>query len=171
MTILGIIFGWKDHLFRVGRLVSHHPGAAHFRACPGGGRHGNDRRDTLGIGARPPVAYILEVPDGPALPRHERHQLAGIQPRPAAEGHDPVMPAGAEGFDPGEEVGFDRIWLHLSKERSVQPALLQDVQARLVISSRERPVSVTSRGLAMPAARQASANSAMRPAPKRTAVG
>ena len=50
----------------------------------------------LGVGARPPVADILEIPDRPLLPGHEGDELADIEPAAAAEGDDAVMPAGLE---------------------------------------------------------------------------
>ena len=52
----------KDDLLLMRLLVEDHAGAADFRARAGGGRHGDDRRDAGRVGARPPVADVLEVP-------------------------------------------------------------------------------------------------------------
>ena len=57
------------------------------------------------------------------------------------------------------------------KTAGPDPAARSTSSARAVIGSGARPGSVTSSGRAMPAAVQASASSAMRPAPKRIAVG
>ncbi len=75
------------------RLLGDHAGAADLRAGARRGRYGDDRRDLLGVGARPPVADILEIPERPGLPGHEGDDLAGIEARAAAEGDDPVMAA------------------------------------------------------------------------------
>ena len=53
------------------------------------------------IGARPPVADVLEIPHRPGLPGHEGDQLADIERRAAAEGDDAVMAAALEGRDAG----------------------------------------------------------------------
>ena len=59
----------KDHLLGVRRLLRDDAGAADLRAGPRRGRHGDDRRDLVGVGARPPVADILEIPQRPASAR------------------------------------------------------------------------------------------------------
>ena len=81
----------EDHLLGVRRLVGDDAGAADLGAGAGRGRHGDDRRDPVGVGARPPVADILEIPERPRLPGHEGDDLAGIERRAAAEGDDAVM--------------------------------------------------------------------------------
>ena len=94
----------EDDLLGVRRLVGDDAGAADFRAGAGRGRHGDDRRDGVGIGARPPVADILEVPDRPRLPGHEGDQLADIERRAAAKGDDAVMLARLEDGDAGSRL-------------------------------------------------------------------
>ena len=70
ITTAGSTLGWKMIFFWWVTLSVITRGAAHFgtRAC--GGRHRDDRRDGIGIGAGPPVADILKIPDraGLALP-------------------------------------------------------------------------------------------------------
>ena len=85
--------GMEDHLLGVRRFLRDDAGAADFRARARRGRHGDDRRDLVGVGARPPIADILEVPQRPALPGHEGDDLAGVEARAAAEGDNPVMTA------------------------------------------------------------------------------
>ena len=58
------------------------------------------------VGARPPVADILEVPHRPGLAGHEGDDLAGIERRAAAEGDDAVMAAGLQGLEAGIDVGL-----------------------------------------------------------------
>ena len=126
----------------------------------------------LGIGARPPVADILEIPHRPRLPGHEGDDLADVERRAAAEGDDAVMAAGAKTAMPSST--FLRPGLRLAHRRRAPSARLPSVgsdQRRAIIGGRARPGSVTSSGRSMPSALQASASSAIRPAPKRTLVG
>ena len=162
----------EDHLLRVRLLVGDDAGAADLRAGAGGRRHGDDRRDRVRVGARPPVADILEIPDRPRLPGHEGDELAGIEAAAAAEGDDAVMLAGLEDVRRRavrlDSTGFGRT---SEKMPGVSPPLRITSSARCVMSSLARPESVTSSGCVIPAALQASASSAIRPAPKRMAVG
>ena len=100
----------KDDLLGVRRLVGDHAGAADLRAGAGRRRHRDDRRDAPGVGARPPVADVLEIPDRALLPGHEGDELAGIEPAAAAEGDDAVMAAGLEDVHARSEVRLDRVW-------------------------------------------------------------
>ena len=68
------------------------------------------------VGARPPVADVLEVEHRARLALHEGDQLAGIERRAAAERHHAVMAAGLEGRDAGREIGLDRIGLHVGEQ-------------------------------------------------------
>ena len=78
MTTFGSISGWKM-IFLVWSAGSVRTrGAADLRAGAGGGRHGDDRRDAVGVGARPPVLAVLEVEDRPRLAGHEGDELADI---------------------------------------------------------------------------------------------
>ena len=80
------------------------------------------------IGARPPVADILEIPERPGLPGHEGDDLAGVEARAAAEGDDPVMIAGAEGGDAGLDVGLDRVGLYVGEHATGSPASFEQVE-------------------------------------------
>ncbi len=86
------------------RLLGDDAGAADLGARPRRGRHGNDRGDLVGVGARPPIADILEIPHWAGLPGHEGDHLAGIEAGAAAEGDDAVMAAFAEGGDAGFKI-------------------------------------------------------------------
>ena len=162
----------EDHLLGVGRLVGDHAGAADLGAGAGGGRHGDDRGDALGIGAGPPVADVLEIPHRPRLAGHEGDDLAGIEPRAAAEGDDAVM-AAARAAPRCRRRHWPRSG-SASRRRTraaSTPASLRMPSAFCVTGRFASPASVTSSGFVMPAALSASGSSAMRPAPKRTAVG
>ena len=65
-------------------------------------------------------------------------------------------------------VGLD--WTS-EKTAASRPASLTDFSARWAMGSGTTPGSVTKSGRAIPAARAAAPSSAMRPAPKRMAVG
>ena len=85
----------EDDLLLMRLLVEDHAGPADLGAGAGGGRNRNDRRDAGGVGARPPVADVLEVPQRARLSRHEGHHLAGVERRSAAERDDAVVAARA----------------------------------------------------------------------------
>jgi len=106
----------KDDLLLVRLFIEDDAGAAHFTARAGRGGNGHDRRDALRIGARPPVANVFEIPERPRLPRHERDDLAGVETRAAAEGHDSVMIAPAIRLEPRFDVGGHRIATHVGKQ-------------------------------------------------------
>ena len=116
IAIFGIIAGWKMIFLVCVALVGDDAGAADLGAGAGGGRHRDDRRDAGGIGARPPVADVLEIPQRPGLAGHEGDQLAGVERRAAAERDDAVMAAGLERGDAGGDVGLDRIWFDVGKD-------------------------------------------------------
>ena len=105
----------EDDLLLMRLLVEDDAGAADFAARAGGGRHRDDRRDALGIRARPPVADVLEVPQRPRLPRHERDDLAGIEPGAATEGDDAIVRAGVIGLEAGLDVRRHRIAAHIGE--------------------------------------------------------
>ena len=83
----------EDDLLLVRFLVEDDAGPADLRARARGGRHGDHGRDAGGIGARPPIADVLEIPQRASLSRHERHGLAGVERRSAAERDDAVVTA------------------------------------------------------------------------------
>ena len=74
----------------------------------------------VGVGARPPVADILEIPHRPRLAGHEGDDLAGIERRAAAEGDDAVMAARAKAASAGLDVGLDRV--AAARRRTSPPA-------------------------------------------------
>ena len=78
------------------------------------------------IGARPPVADILEIPHRPGLAGHEGDDLADIERGAAAEGDDAVMPAGAQGLEAGVDVGLDRVRLDVGEHRGFEPRVVED---------------------------------------------
>ena len=128
MTTFGSISGWKMIflVWSAGSVIDR--GAADLRAGAGGGRHGDDRRDALRVGPRPPVLAILEVEDRPCLAGHEGDQLADIHARAAAEGDDAVMAAGLVGGEPVVEILQRRIAVDLGEDRDRNVRLLQDVE-------------------------------------------
>ena len=162
----------EDDLLGVGRLLRDDAGAADLGAGAGGGRHGDDRRDAVRIGARPPVADVLEVPHRPRLAGHEGDDLADVERRAAAERDDAVVAAGAEDGDAGGDVAFDRIGLDVGKHvRRPGRRRASASSACATAGNLATPGSVTSSGRDAPTLFSASGSSAMRPAPKRMAVG
>ena len=104
MTIAGSSFGWKMiFLVWVASLVSTpaRPTSEPVPAVVGTATIGAMASE---FGARPPVADVLEIPDGPRLAGLEGDQLAEVERRAAAEGDDAVMLALLEGRDAGGEV-------------------------------------------------------------------
>ena len=120
----------EDDLLGVVAGIGDDRGAADLRAGAGGGRHGDDRRDAVRIGARPPVLAILEIEDRARLAGHEGDQLADVHGRAAAEGDDAVMAAGLVGGDAVLEVLQRRIAVDLGEDRDGNLRLLQDVERR-----------------------------------------
>jgi hypothetical protein len=108
-----------------------HAGAADFRAGPGRRRHGDDRRDLVGVRARPPIADILEIPQWAALPGRKRDDLARVEARAAAEGDDAVMFSGAEGDDAGFDVSLDRVRLNVGEHGDRKPRLFEKAERLL----------------------------------------
>ncbi len=109
MTMAGSSFGWKMiFLVCVSSLVSTpaRPTSEPVPAVVGTATIG---AIASAVGARPPVADILEIPDRPGLAGLEGDQLAEIERRAAAEGDDAVMLALLEHGDAGVEVGADRV--------------------------------------------------------------
>ena len=123
--------GVKDHLLGLRRLLGDDAGAADLRARSRRGRHGNHRGDLVGVGARPPIADILEIPERPRLPGHEGDDLAGIEAGAAAESDDPVMAALAEGGDAGFKIYVDRVRLNVGEHRHGKPRVFQDADGAL----------------------------------------
>ena len=116
----------EDDLLGVGRVVGEDGGAADLGAGAGGGRHGDDRRDAVGVGPRPPVADVLEVPDRPGLAGHEGDELADVEPRAAAEGDDAVMAAGLVGGDAGGRGSPRSGWAGRRRRSRVEAGILEE---------------------------------------------
>ena len=126
---------------------------------------------TRSVGARPPVADVLEVEHRAGLVLHEGDQLAGIERRAAAERHHAVMSARLERRDAGREIRLDRIGLHFGEQLGRRTAAASVSIAAAVIGILATTGSVTNSGLVIFAAFTASPSSLTRPAPKRTVVG
>ena len=115
MTMPGIIFGWKMIFFWCVsslRMTPARPTSLPVPAVVGTATMG---AMPFGIGARPPVADVLEIPQRARLARHERDDLAGIQARAAAEGDDAIVRAGAIGLEARFDVGRHGIAAHVGK--------------------------------------------------------
>ena len=56
-------FGVEYDLFLLALRVGDDAGSTDFGASAGGGGDGDDWRDGVGIGARPPIANVFKVPD------------------------------------------------------------------------------------------------------------
>jgi hypothetical protein len=106
--------------------------------------------DAVGIGAGPPVADILEIPDRPGLAGHEGDHLAQIEAGAAAKRDHAVMAAVAKTLTPGFEVDLVRVRVDLGEHRAAEAGVLHQVERALVISIDARPRSVTSSGRVMP---------------------
>ena len=121
-------FRVEDDLLLVGLRIGQNPGAAHFGPGPCRGRHGDDGRDLAGIGARPPVIDIFQVPDRHRLARHQRNHLAQIQRRSAAKADHPVVPARAVDGKARFHVAFVRVGINLREDRPAKTCGVQNVQ-------------------------------------------
>ena len=106
----------ENDLLLMRLLVEDDACAPHFGSGAGRGGHRDHRRDAGRIGARPPVADILEIPERARLPGHERDDLAGIEPRTAAEGHDAIVLASAIRLEARLHVGRHGIAAHVGKQ-------------------------------------------------------
>ena len=163
--------GMEDDLLLVRRLIGDDAGATDLRAGASRRRHGDDRRDPVRIGAGPPVADILEIPDRPRLRRHEGDAFADIERGAAADRDDSVMAPIPKNLDPGKKIGLGRVAADLSEKSGRHAAVRQDPHDAGNKRQIDQPLSVTTSGLTMPWARARSASSAMRPTPVTTRVG
>ena len=93
-------------------------------------------QDAGRIGAGPPVADILEIPDRPGLAGHEGDELAGIEARAAAEGDDAVMAAGAQHGNAVGDVALDRIGLDVGDRSPARGPPLRGSPSVSVVMSR-----------------------------------
>ena len=121
-------FRVEDDLLLVRLRIGQNPGAAHFGPGAGGGRHGDNGRDLAGIGARPPIVHILQVPDGHCLARHQRNHLAKVQRRSAAKAHHPVVAACTVDCKARLHVAFVGVGINVGKHRPAQTGGGEDIQ-------------------------------------------
>ena len=162
----------EDDLLLMRRLVGHDAGAADLRARAGRGRHGDDRRDALRIGPRPPIADVLEIPHRARLAVHEGDRLADIERRAAADRDDAVMLALAEGREPGVDIGLRRIAAHIGEDRDRQARRLRaTARAFAITGPSARPYRSRSGASRSRRSCKHRASSASRPGPMPHAVG
>ena len=117
----------EDDLLHMARAVRQYAGAADLGAGAGGGRHSDDRRDRRGVGPRPPIADVFEIPNRTRLACHEGDELANIQARATADGDDTIVVAGAVDRDTGGEVLLARVGIHIGKHGGPEAGRLQNV--------------------------------------------
>jgi hypothetical protein len=161
----------KDDLLLVRLGMGDDAGPADLGAGPGGGRHRDDGRDGVGVGPRPPVADVLEVEDRPGLAVHEGDELADVERRAAAEGDHAVVVAVLEGRHPVGDILLDRIGRTSANSPTPSAPPLEVGKDGLDHRHGGKPGVGDQHGRSMPASRHSCASSAMRPAPKRMAVG
>ena len=109
MTISGIIFGWKMIFFVCVVSLVMTPARPTSEPVPAVVGTATIGSDALGIGARPPVADVLEIPHRPGLSGHEGDELADVERRAAAEGDHAVMLARRGRPDAALDVRLDRV--------------------------------------------------------------
>ena len=171
IAIFGIIRGWKiTFLVCVASSVitPARPTSEPVPAVVGTATTG---AIAISVRAHPIVADVLEIPDRALLPGHERDELAGIERRAATKGDDAVMAVAAVNVDFRNDVGLDRVGTDGTEQASLQSRLGKRRHSvlhhrgdrEIRVGDDERPRHL--------AARMASASSAIRPAPKRIAVG
>ncbi len=114
----------KDDLLGVGRLVGDDRCTSDLGAGAGGRRHGDHRSDAVGVGARPPVADVFEVPERTGLSGHEGDGLARIERAAAAEGDDAVMPASAIAGKPILDIAADGVAADIGEQPRRHAGLL-----------------------------------------------
>ena len=126
----------------------------------------------FGVGARPPVLAILEVEHRARLAGHEGDELADVHGRAAAEGDDAVVAAGLVGGEAVVEVLQRRVAVDLGEDRGLDVRLAEDVE-RLGDDRQvdEAGIGDEQRPARCPPPSAPRGSSAMRPGPKRTAVG
>jgi hypothetical protein len=124
-------FRVEDDLLGMRLGIGDDGGAADFRAGAGSCRHRDDRRNAVGVGARPPVADILEIPYRAGLASHESHAFAEIEARAATECDDTVMTAILVGLDPGGEVLVVRVGVDIGEDRPAKTTRFENVECIL----------------------------------------
>ena len=108
---------------------------------------------------------------GRVWPAMKAIDLADVERRAAAEGDDAVVAAGAIGREPGVDVARRPGCPGPRNTRGRPAGAVERFERRGEHRQLATPGSVTSSGRAIAEAFSASGSSAMRPAPKRIAVG
>ena len=122
----GIICGWKMIFFWCVSSLRMTPARPTSEPVPAVVGTATTGAMPAGFGARPPVADVLEIPQRASLPRHECHDLAGVERRAAAEGDDAVVIAGAVGSQARLDVAAGRV----APDGAEQRCILAERRAR-----------------------------------------
>ena len=120
--------GVKDDLLFGGFGVGDDAGAAHLGSGARGGGHGDDGRDCVCIGAGPPIADILKIPNRTGLTRHKGDHLTKVQAGPAAKGDHAIMAACLIGRDACGQVCLVRVGVNLAEHGTSKARCLHHVQ-------------------------------------------
>ena len=117
--------GVEDDLLFVAVFLDYDRGPADFGTGARRCRHGDDRGNPVRVGASPPIAHILEIPERARLARHEGNRLADIEARAAAHGDYTVMATAAIERCPVIDIGADGIALDLGIDRMREARLIK----------------------------------------------
>ena len=162
----------EDDLLQMRGFVEDDRGTADLGAGARGGGHGDGLCHAGDVHARVPVLAVLEVPQRTRLPRHQRDGLADVERAAAAEGDDAIAAVPACRRPRRHRRSCRPGWPGCRRTRRRPGRRLAATRARCRSSAAcAGPGSVTSRGLRMPSSLHTAGSSAIRPAPKRTAVG
>ena len=118
----------KDNFFHARFGIDDHRRPTDFRTGTSGCGNRDNRRDYIGVGARPPVANVFKIPYWTRLSRHERHHLAQVHTGPPAKSDDAVVAACLVGGDAGVEALFVRIRIDFAKQITAQPRRFQNIE-------------------------------------------
>ena len=171
ITICGIIFGWKitflvwvvSSVITPARPTSEPVPAVVGTAMIGAMPEGSARVHQSPISSKSHIGRLCPAMKATTLPQ------SSAEPPPKAM--TPSLPLSRRTFSPSSTFAATGLAWTRSNSVTLSPSAASCAMASLIIGRPERPESVTSSGRSMPAARQACASSAMRPGPKRTAVG
>ncbi len=108
---------------------------------------------------------------GRVCPAMKAMALPTSRPEPPPKAMTPSCPPALSIATPASTLVAGGLGFTSEKNPASMPASASILRALVVTGRFARPVSVTNNGFVIPTAFNASGNSAMRPAPKRTAVG